>query len=98
MLTASGEKVFERKMNGINCATGKIVVPFSDHYHLYLYHAEHGRLKASPGYLTLVSSTKYQLLRLDSEGLYHFRSTTILPQISVLCLPIAQMLSAPALY
>ncbi|WP_410965601.1 putative mucin/carbohydrate-binding domain-containing protein, partial [Salmonella sp. SAL4454] len=36
VLTASGEKVFERKMNGINCATGKIVVPFSDHYHLYL--------------------------------------------------------------
>ncbi|ELE6317428.1 viral enhancin protein [Salmonella enterica] len=72
VLTASGEKVFERKMNGTNCATGKIVVPFSDHYHLYLYHAEPGRLKASPGYLTLVSSTKYQLLRLDSEGLYHF--------------------------
>lgn len=59
-------------MNGTNCATEKIVVPFSDHYHLYLYHAEPGRLKASPGYLTLVSSTKYQLLRLDSEGLYHF--------------------------
>lgn len=70
VLTASGEKVFERKMNGTNCATGKIVVPFSNHYHLY--HAEPGRLKVSPGYLTLVSSAKYQLLRLDSEELYHF--------------------------
>lgn len=72
VLSASGEKVFERKMNGTNCATGKTIVPFSDHYHLYLYHAEPGRLKASPGYLKRVSSAKYQLLRIDSEGLYHF--------------------------
>ncbi|ECG8588758.1 viral enhancin protein [Salmonella enterica subsp. salamae] len=72
VLTASGEKVFERKMNGTNCATGKTIVPFSDHYHLYLYHAEPGRLKGLPGELALISPAKYQLLRIDNEGLYHF--------------------------
>lgn len=72
VLNASGEKVFERKMNGTNCATGKTIVPFSNHYHLYIYHAEPGRLKALPGELALISPAKYQLLRIDSEGLYHF--------------------------
>lgn len=72
VLSASGEKVFEQKMNGTNCTTGKVVIPFSPHYHLYIYHAEPGRLKASPGYLTLVAKEKYQLLRIDDNGLYNF--------------------------
>jgi hypothetical protein len=27
VLSASGEKVFERNMNGTNCATGKVIIP-----------------------------------------------------------------------
>lgn len=72
VLSASGEKIFERKMNGTNCATGKEIVPFGPHYHLYITHVEPGRLKASPGYLTLLSSGKFQLMRIDDNGLYSF--------------------------
>ena len=59
-------------MNGTNCATGKEIVPFGPHYHLYITHVEPGRLKASPGYLTLLSSGKFQLMRIDDNGLYSF--------------------------
>jgi Viral enhancin protein. len=72
VLSASGEKVFERKMTGTNCATGKVVIPFSPHYHLYITHVEPGRLKASLGYLTLVAREKYQLIRIDDNGVYNF--------------------------
>ncbi len=72
VLSASGEKVFERKMTGTNCATGKVVIPFSPHYHLYITHVEPGRLKASLGYLTLVAREKYQLMRIDNNGVYNF--------------------------
>lgn len=34
-------------MNGTNCATGKVIIPFGPHYHLYITHVEPGRLKAS---------------------------------------------------
>lgn len=72
VLSASGEKVFERKINGTNCATGKEIIPFGPHYHLYITHVEPGRLKASPGYLTLVAGEKFQLMRIDDNGLYNF--------------------------
>lgn len=72
VLSASGEKVFEQKMNGTDCTVGKTIIPFSPEYHLYVYHAEPGRLKASPGYLTLVAREKYQLLRIDENGVYNF--------------------------
>ncbi|WP_163365332.1 putative mucin/carbohydrate-binding domain-containing protein, partial [Enterobacter asburiae] len=67
VLSANGEKVFERKMTGTNCATGKVIIPFSPHYHLYITHMEPGRLKTSPGYLTLVAREKYQLMRIDDN-------------------------------
>lgn len=72
VLNAEGEKVFEKKMFGTNCVTGKEVISFAPHYHLYIYHAEPGRLTASPGYLTLIARDKYQLLRLDESGPYNF--------------------------
>ncbi|MBA7932104.1 viral enhancin protein [Klebsiella sp. RHBSTW-00215] len=72
VLSANGEKVFERKMNGTSCTTGKVIIPFNTEYHLYIYHAEPGRLKASPTYLALVAREKYQLLRIDDNGLYNF--------------------------
>lgn len=72
ILSATGEKRFEQKMNGTGVTTGKVVIPFSEHDHLYVYHAEPGRLKASPGYLPLVAREKYQLLRIDNNGLYNF--------------------------
>ncbi|ECG1190797.1 viral enhancin protein [Salmonella bongori] len=72
VLAASGEKIFEHKMNGTHCATGKTTIPFSSYFHLYIYHAEPGRLKALPAELSLISPAKYQLLRIDSEGLYNF--------------------------
>lgn len=72
VLSASGEKVFERKMTGTNCATGKVIIPFGPHYHLYITHVEPGRLKASHGYLSLVAREKYQLMRIDDNGLYNF--------------------------
>lgn len=72
VLSASGEKVFERNMNGTNCATGKVIIPFGPHYHLYITHVEPGRLKASPEYLPLIAGEKCQLMRIDESGLYNF--------------------------
>lgn len=68
----SGEKVFEQKMQGTRCTTGKTIIPLSPECHLYIYHAEPGRLKTSPGYLTLTAPEKYQLLRIDDNGVYNF--------------------------
>ncbi len=36
-------------MTGTNCATGKVIIPFSPHYHLYITHMEPGRLKNLTG-------------------------------------------------
>ncbi len=68
----SGEQLLKRDMSGTNCATGKIQLPLKENYHLSVYHAEPGRLKAAPGYLTLVAPQPNQLLRIDREGLYNF--------------------------
>lgn len=67
-----GEQLLKQEMKGTNCTTGKFELPLNENDHLVIYHAEPGRLKCSPGYLTLVTPHPNQLLRIDRQGLYNF--------------------------
>ncbi|POP41616.1 viral enhancin protein [Superficieibacter electus] len=70
--SASGKQLLKRDMSGTNCTTGKFELPLTENDHLVIYHAEPGRLKCSPGYLTLIAPQPNQLLRIDRQGLYNF--------------------------